>query len=168
MKFTIQNMKRLLFALSLIIVAGCTKAQTFIPNYKILKTDSTYTTAAALKKNKPVMIVYFAPDCGHCQHLAGEMKPKLAQFKNTQIVFITFTRTEYPYLNMIRDFVKTYGFDKYPNITTGTEYPTYKVQQFYKIKNTPFIAIYDHTGTLLKSYEKVPKVDEILATLKKA
>lgn len=150
------------------MIASCSRAQNFIPDYKILTTDSTYTTQTALKKNKPVMVIYFLPDCSHCQHLAGEMKPKLAQFKNTQIVFITATRTEYPYLNMIRDFSKNYGLDKYPNITVGTEYPTYKVQQFYKLRSTPYVAIYDRTGTLLKTYEKVPKVDELLATLKKA
>ena len=114
------------------------------------------------------MIIYFAPDCGHCQHLAAEMRPKLPKFKNVQIVMITFTRTEYPYLNMIRDFVKTYDLNKYSNITVGTEYPTYKVQQFYKIRNTPFIALYDSNGTLIKTFEKVPKVDELLNSFKKA
>jgi thiol-disulfide isomerase/thioredoxin len=166
--FTIKEMKRLLFALCLIITAGCTKAQTFIPPYRILKADSTYSTSADLNKSKPVMIIYFAPDCGHCQHLMQEMKPKMDEFKKMQIVMITFTRTEYPYMRLMRDFIKDYDLKKYHNLTMGTEYPTNKVQQFYQIRTTPFIAVYDHNGTLIKSFEKVPKLDELIATVKKA
>ncbi|MBD1393597.1 TlpA family protein disulfide reductase [Mucilaginibacter glaciei] len=164
-------MKRILFALSFIIVAGCSRAQTIpttIPTYKILTADSTYKTYADLKKDKPVMIVYFSPDCSHCQHLMNELKPKMNDLKKMQVVLIAFTRTEYPYLNLLRDFRKTYNLAKYPNVTMGTEYPTYKVQQFYQVKTTPFIAIYDHDGKLLKAYEKVPTMDELMASVKKA
>ena len=140
----------------------------FIPNHKILQPDSTYITQANLNMHKPVMIMYFSPDCGHCQRLVTEMKPRLSQIKNVQIVMITFTRTEYPYMSLMRNFIRDYGLAKYPNIAMGTEYPTYKLQQFYKIKTTPYIAIYDHNGKLFKYYEKAPKMDELFDALKKA
>src|SRR4051812_1420828 len=40
-----------------------------IPKYKILTTDSVWATPASLKPGKPVMIVYFSPDCSHCQKM---------------------------------------------------------------------------------------------------
>lgn len=167
-------MKRLLFALSFIIVAGCSRAQntpvvipTTIPTYKILTADSTYKSYTDLKKDKPVMVIYFAPDCSHCQHLMNELKPKMNDLKKMQVVLITFTRTEFPYLNLLRDFRKTYNLSKYPNFTMGTEYPDYKVQQFYHVQSTPFIAIYDRDGKLTKSYNKVPTVDDLMASVKK-
>jgi hypothetical protein len=83
-------------------------------------------------------------------------------------VLIAFTRTEYPYLKLLRDFKKDYNLAKYPNVTIGTEYPTYKVQQYYQIRTTPYIAIYDHNGKLVKAYEKVPAIDELMASVKKA
>lgn len=164
-------MKRLLFALSLIIIAGCSRAQNIppiIPQYKILTPDSVYRSNTDLKKDKPVMIIYFAPDCGHCQHLISELKPKMNELKKMQVVLIAFTRTEYPYLKLLKDFRRDYNLAKYPNVTMGTEYPTYKVQQYYHIRTTPYIAIYDKNGQLVKAFDKTPVLDELMATIKKA
>ncbi|MDB5153992.1 MAG: redoxin protein [Mucilaginibacter sp.] len=164
-------MKKLLLILSLIIVAGCTQAQNKqnienIPPFKILKSDSTYFTPANLKKNKPVMIIYFSPDCSHCQHLVYEMKPKMKQFGDTQIVMVTFT--EFTMLKMIKNFTRDFGLAKYPNITVGTEGHTYVVQQYYQVKTTPYIAIYDHKGKLVQAFDKVPSMEELIIAIKKA
>ncbi|GAB2699531.1 hypothetical protein GCM10027037_25150 [Mucilaginibacter koreensis] len=164
-------MKRILLFLSfIIIVAGCTQAQTpaevraqHLAPYRILTTDSTWSTPAQLKKNRPVMLVYFSPDCGHCQRLMYEMKPKMKQFGNTQIVLITFTQ-----YRSIKDFYKAYGLSAFPNITVGTEGYTYNVQRYYEIKTTPFVAIYDRNGKLVKIFDKQPNVDDLIATAKKA
>ncbi len=98
-------MKKLLFFISLIIAAGCTNAQnsspaatppfhipSAIPPYHILTTDSVYVTPANLKKHMATMIIYFSPDCSHCQHMMYEMKPQMKAFKNVQIVMITFVQ----------------------------------------------------------------------------
>jgi len=166
-------MKKLLLILSLAILTACTHAQDKnilklpIPQYRILKVDSTYTTQAALNKKKPVMIIYYGPDCPHCQHLMSEMKENMEPFKDIQIVMIAFTRTEYPYLNMIKNFSRDYNLPKYKNITMGTEYPDYKVQRYYHILTTPFIAVYDHTGKMIKYYDKPPKIEDLIAAVKK-
>ncbi len=164
-------MKRILFFLSLLMIsAGCTQAQTtalaraeHIPPYRILTTDSVWVTPAQIKKNKPVMLVYFSPDCGHCQRLMYEMKPKMKQFGDIQIVLITFTQ-----YRSIKDFYKGFGLSAYPNIIVGTEGYTYKVQQYYEIKTTPFVAIYSRKGKLVKIFDKQPNVDDLLASVKKA
>ena len=60
-------MKKILCSFKPDHIPGCTQAQTKvnenIPPFKILKADSTWFTAANLKKDKPVMIIYFSPDC---------------------------------------------------------------------------------------------------------
>ena len=113
------------------------------------------------------MIVYFSPDCPHCQHLMAEMKENMAPFKNIQVVMITFTRTQYPYMNMMRNFVRDYSLTKYKNITMGTEYPNYMVQKYYHVATTPFIAVYDRKGKMVQSFDKPPKVDALIAAVKK-
>jgi len=166
-------MKKLLILFSLFALTAYTYAQDKkimalpIPHYKILKVDSTYITQDALDKHKPVMIIYFGPDCPHCQHLMAEMKENMASLKNIQIVMITFTDTKYPYLNMIKDFSKTYDLPKYKNITMGTEYPDYKVQRYYQVGGTPFVAIYDHNGKMVKYFDKPPKIEDVVAAAKK-
>lgn len=166
-------MKKLLILFSFLILAGCTYSQDKkilnlpIPHYKILKVDSTYVTQDAIDRHKPVMIIYFGPDCPHCQRLMAEMKENMSAFKDIQIVMITFTRTEFPYLNMIKDFSKTYDLPKYKNITMGTEYPDYKVQRYYQVTGTPFVAIYDRNGKMVKYFDKPPKIADVVAAVKK-
>jgi len=164
---TLTNMKRLVFALGLIIFASCSRAQigtpTVIAPYKMLKLDNTYTTPADLKKNKPVMLIYFSPDCGHCQKLVYDMKPVMNQFKDIQVVMITFTD-----IKMVKNFSEEYNLAAYPNFTLGTEGYTYNVQKYYRLKTTPYIAIYDHKGQLVKAFEKVPPIPELVTTVKKA
>jgi len=164
----LKNMKKLLFFFSLIVAAGCSNAQTYtppptIPPYHILNTDSVYVTPANLKKNKPVMIIYFAPDCSHCQHMMYDMKPKMKEFKDVQIVMVTFVTQ----LKAIQVFYRDFDLKKFPNITVGTEGYTYVVQKYYQVRATPYIAIYDKKGKLVKAYEKSPTIDELAAIVKK-
>jgi len=160
-------MKKLFFLINIIIIsAGCSHAQTSsienIPPYHILNTDSVYVTPAALKKNKPVMIIYFSPDCNHCQRLMYDMKPKMKAFKKLQMVMITWVQYK-----AIKKFYRDFGLSAYPNITVGTEGYTYLVQKYYHVINTPYIAFYDGKGKLVKTFDKEPKLDELVKTAKK-
>jgi len=162
-------MKNLILLLSFVIVTGCTRAQDVskiqsIPSYRVLSApDSAYKTPANLKKNQPVMIVYFSPDCSHCQQLMYEMKGQMKSFAKIQVVMVT--PVDY---KMVKGFYRDFGISAYPNITVGTEGYTYQVLKYYNVKMTPYIAIYDHKHKLLKAYEKAPKIKELAAMVKKA
>jgi thiol-disulfide isomerase/thioredoxin len=160
-------MKKLLVAITLLIVAGCSNAQPPIPPviapYKMLKLDNTWTTPADLKKDKPVMLIYFAPDCSHCQKLIYDMKPVMKSFKDIQVVMITFTD-----IRMVKTFNDDFGLSAYKNFTLGTEGYTYTAQKYYQMKTTPYIAIYAKDGHLVQAFEKVPKIPELVAAVKKA
>ena len=112
------------------------------------------------------MIIYFSPDCSHCQHLVYDMKPKMKQFGDTQIVMVTFI--DYSMLKMIKTFSRDFDLAKYPNIIVGTEGRSYVVQRYYQVKTTPYIAIYDRKGKLVTAYDKAPTMSELIATVKKA
>ncbi|RKR85648.1 thioredoxin-like protein [Mucilaginibacter gracilis] len=141
-----------------------------LPKYKLLRSDSTWVTQANLKKGKPVMIIYFAPDCSHCQRLTYEMqeefkketKLNLKPLAHVQIVMATWAE-----LRAIKVFYNDFGLVKYPNITVGTEGNTYTLLRFYNVSTTPYIAIYSKTGQLVKAFAKVPKFEEIMAVLNK-
>ncbi len=170
-------MKKIFLLFSLIIIAALAHAQENIETkrplvkYHITKADSSIATPASLHKNKPVMLIYFEPSCSHCEHLMTELKPKMDQLKNIQVVMITYTKTEYPFLRAIKDFNKKYNLAKYPNFTVGTEYTPksdYPVMRYYQIATTPFIVVYNKKGSVVKSFITVPKVDDLLAAVKKA
>jgi len=174
----INKMKKIFLFLSLIIIAGCTQAQNSaavknpspnivnIPNFRILSKDSTYITNANLKKGKPVMFVYFSPDCSHCQRLMYELKPHMADFKDIQVVLVTFTQINM--LKMLKEFYNDYIFAAQPNVLMGTEYPDYRLQRYYSVATTPYIAIYGRNGKLVEAFDKVPKIPELLAAVKKS
>jgi len=163
---TIKQMKKLVFLLFMVMVGfACTQAQTMpttIPPYKILTTKDQNLTSADLEKNKPVMIIYFAPDCPHCQKLIKDMKPSMGKFKNIQVIMITFTD-----IRMLKTFENDYGLKAYPNFILGTEGYTYTVQRFYQLKHTPFVAIYDKNGKLVQVFEKQPEASDLLTAIKK-
>ena len=169
LKMPHNHMKKLFFFIALIITVKCACAQTTfippatIPPYHILTTDSVYVTPANLKKNKPVMIVYFSPDCSHCQHMMYEMKPIMKAFKDVQVVMITFVMQ----LKAIKVFERDYDLAKYPNFTVGTEGYTYVVQKYYQVATTPYIALYDKSHKLVKYYPKAPKTEDLAEEVKK-
>ncbi len=135
-----------------------------IPPYKILTSDSAYATPANLKKNVPVMIMYFAPDCPHCQHMTMEITKHIKEFGNTQIVMISFVDPNRQF-KAIPKFVKDYQLKKYPNFTVGTEGYTYVVQKFYQISTTPYEAIYDKNHKLVKTFAKIPDVKDLIKAI---
>jgi thioredoxin-related protein len=164
-------MNRILLFVGFIAIATSSCAQTpnkskaalGVPPYKILNTDSAYVTPADLKKNAPVMIIYFSPDCSHCQHLMYELKPKMKDFKNVQVVMVTFVLQ----LKAIQVFYRDFDLKRYPNFTVGTEGETYLVQRYFDVHTTPYIALYDKNHKLVKAWEKAPSVDELADEAKK-
>ena len=161
-------MKKNFLFICLIVVALGSKAQSFtppltMPPYHILTTDSVYVTPDNLKKHKPVMIIYFAPDCSHCQHLMYELKPKMDAFKNTQVVMVTFVQQ----IKAIQVFARDFDLKKYPNFTVGTEGYTYVVQKYFDVHTTPYIALYDKNRKLVKAWDKAPSVDTLVSEVRK-
>jgi len=139
------------------------KADQGIPPYHILNTDSVYVTPANLKKNMAVMVIYFSPDCSHCQHLMYELKPRMNDLKHVQVIMVTFVQQ----LKAIQVFYRDFDLKKYPNFTVGTEGYTYVVQKYYDVHSTPYIALYDKNHKLVKAWEKAPPVDELADEAKK-
>ncbi|MBL4677387.1 MAG: redoxin domain-containing protein [Mucilaginibacter sp.] len=162
-------MKKLLF-LVFAIIAGfsCSQAQNNQPvpptiaPYKIITTKDQTATFADLPKNRPVILIYFSPDCPHCQKLIRDMKPDMDKFKKFEVVMVTFTD-----IRMVKTFENDYGLNKYPNFILGTEGYTYTVQRYYRLVHTPFVAVYGKNGKLVKAFEEQPEVKDILAVTNK-
>ena len=163
-------MKKLLLFFCLIAAGGFAHAQDTInpniPPYKILTTDSTFATPAKLKKGHKVMIMYFSPDCPHCQHLMYDLKPKMKQLGDTEIVMITWS-ANYD-IRAIKNFRRDFGLAAYPNLIIGTEGYTMVVMKYYHVTTTPFIAICNRQGKMVKSFDKPPKAEDVLEAVKKA
>lgn len=124
-----------------------------------LTTGQTYTASQMVPG--PSVLIYFSPDCDHCQLFTEDLLKNYNVIANKQVVMVTFQD-----MKMVQPFAKKYKLAQYPNIKIGTEGLTYAVQRYYQIRSFPYIAIYDKAGSLVKIYEGEQPHTEIFKTLK--
>lgn len=133
-----------------------------LPPFKMMLTNNKVFSAADLPKGKPTILIYFDPECEHCQKLMAELFKKIDQFRKTQIVMVT-----YKPVSEVIPFEKLHNTKKYNNIVVGTEGLAFYLRNYYGITTLPFTAVYDKNGNLSHSYVKDTSVDDLIARLKK-
>jgi len=132
----------------------------FIPTFSIQQPDSGWFSNSNLQAKKPTLILYFSPDCGHCQVETEEILGKIRELSNLQIVMITSR----PFEDMVR-FADHYKINRFPTIKIGND-PSRRITRFYDVKFTPFSALYDKKGKLIKVYDQGINMDELIGLVK--
>jgi len=133
-----------------------------LPPFKMYRSDKTIFNAAELPKTKPVILIYFDPECEHCQKLMKELFEKIDAFKKAEIIMVTFKSIE-----EVAGFEKLHSTQKYSNIIVGTEGVGFYLRNYYGLVTMPFTALYDKKGNLNYSYRKETQVDDLINRLKK-
>ena len=105
------------------------------------RSDKTIFNAAELPKTKPVVLIYFDPDCEHCQKLMKELFQKIDAFKKAEIIMVTFKPIE-----EVAAFEKLNNTQKHSNIIVGTEGLGFYLRNYYGLVTMPFTALYDKKG----------------------
>jgi peroxiredoxin len=135
-----------------LVDTACAQYNNHIPSFRIALTDSSYFNSKQLKKNEPLLLVYFSPNCDHCKKFTDSLVANINSFKNIQIVMMSYFS-----LDEIKKFEKAYHLTKFTNVKTGTEGYTFKVLKFYNISQFPFVAVFNSKGILQKTFvEDVP------------
>ena len=153
----------------MLVCSVCFSQQEFdtpknIPPFNMMLTDgATYYNASNVEKNKPLMIVYFDPECEHCQHFTKQLVKNISKFSNTQIVMIC----DAPGIPPVKKFVEDMGLAKYGNIKVGTEGLYHATMNFYHVDVTPFTALYNRNGVLITSYRNIPEIQTLVVQLSK-
>lgn len=148
------------FIICLIMLFSITAVSQSIPDFTIQLTSGKLFTAKNLTHDKPVIIIYFSPDCEHCQVLMNEIFKRIQSFRKAQIIMATFNP-----MDEVIAFEKLHQTGKYPNIKVGVEKPIFFFRYYYQLENTPFTALYDMRGKLIVSYKKQTPVDDLLKHL---
>ncbi|HET9825752.1 MAG TPA: thioredoxin [Chitinophagaceae bacterium] len=132
-----------------------------VPPFKLLKIDSTsYFTKNDLKKNKPVLIILFNPDCDHCKHEIEDILKNMDDLKNVQIVLSTMM----PF-SLMKSFYEKYSLERFDNITVGQDFQ-YLLPTFYQIHFMPYLAMYDKKGNLVTTFEGTMKIQDLVNVYK--
>jgi thiol-disulfide isomerase/thioredoxin len=155
-------MKTIVFASILLLSLHCSAQQIpdTMPHFKMVLPDGTNYTYQDLKKDKPTILIYFSPDCGHCQALMKEFFQKVDDFNKAQVVMITFKP-----LKEIIQFVKDYQINRYHNIKVGTETPMFFIRYYYNLTNTPFTVLFNKKGKVAYSYRQETSVTDLISRL---
>jgi thioredoxin-related protein len=128
-----------------------------IPPFHLLKLDSaSYLTKDDIKKHRRTIVMFFSPDCDHCKHQTESILADFAQFKDIEIVMATYQ----PFSEM-KEFNSHYHLADHPNIKLGRD-EKFFLAPFYKIRNLPYLALYDKKGNLITTFEGTQKVDTIM------
>jgi thioredoxin-related protein len=128
-----------------------------IPPFHLLKLDSTgYLTKEDLKKHRRTIVMFFSPDCDHCKHQTESILADFADFKDVEIVMAT-----YQPFGELKEFNTHYRLFEHPNIKLGRD-EKFFLAPFYKIRNLPYLALYDKKGNLITTFEGTQKVETIV------
>ena len=148
----------LIFCLSSDLCAQSNK----VPPFRVTQSNGKLFNATNLPYGKPIMLIYFSPDCDHCQVMMKEWFKKADDFKKASVVMISFLP-----IDKMATFEKDFKTNQYPNIIVGTEGLSFFVRNYYQIADMPFMALYDKNGNLITSHEKNIPLNELANKLKK-
>lgn len=132
-----------------------------LPLFSMLETDSTtWFNNENLPKDQPVVIVYFNPECSHCQLTAHEFMEKKDVFKDVFFVWITYRAS----FSEIKQFGEANKMFDAKNIRLGKEMK-YSIVPFYNVHYTPYVAVYNEHGKLMQTFDGGTDPDTVLQLL---
>ncbi|MCW3092426.1 MAG: redoxin protein [Ferruginibacter sp.] len=132
-----------------------------IPAFKVnVVPDSTMFTKENLKTNIPLVIMFFSPDCEHCQKETKELLAYKEELKGIDILMVSAAS-----YREIKDFYEAYGLSSMPNVKLAQDV-NYKLGSIYKLRTFPSTFVYDNRGTLAKAFVGNIGVPAILEAIK--
>ena len=152
MKYIISLVFSMMALINLQAQAAQKPAKKGIPPFDIQMVNGQHLKSSDLRKDQPLMLIYFDPTCDHCHVFINELLKQINLFKDVQIVMITYVP-----LDQVKSYLTGSELSKQQGIKVGTEGTTFVVRYFYDIVQFPYVALHKKDGTLISTYEsKVP------------
>ncbi len=128
-----------------------------IPAFSLMEVDSTTIfNTKDIPGGTPVVLMYFSPECEHCQKMTEALLQNMDSLKNVQFVMLT----SLPF-NLMKTFYEYYKIANYKNITMGRDYDFFFSRHFGS-NYVPYLAVYDRNKKLLKVYDGGTKVSTLI------
>jgi len=120
---------------------------TALPVCNLLLTDSTtYLNTAQIPEGKPFVLFLFGPQCPYSKAQIKDFTANITELGEVPIYVVT------PYsFQAMKQFYQSYHLDRYPNITTATDYKNTLAAAFH-IKAVPYIAVFDDQKKLKTAF----------------
>jgi|YNPMSStandDraft_2_1061718.scaffolds.fasta_scaffold01045_7 thiol-disulfide isomerase/thioredoxin len=162
-KYVSQNLVGLLVITVLCSSAYAQNKKDFsptFPQFEFYKPNGELFTNQNLQKGKATIVIFFDPDCDHCQKQASWIAASPESFKNAQLLWVSTAEA-----NAINTFGKTY-FPKFPAPVYFVKDKNYKFDSYFGYSVAPTILVYSSTGQLQKSFKNEVAVAELVKYIK--
>ena len=129
-----------------------------LPAFNIMMMDSTTIfNTFNIPKGKKTMIVFFSPDCKHCNAQMKELTRKMDSLSNVEFYMITPVHS----MTDIKAFYAKYHLGDFKNVAmVGRDYEFF-FGTFYGISVVPDLALYDEKKMLIKLFQGNTTVAEL-------
>ena len=132
-----------------------------LPAFNIQLTDSTtILNAAAIPVGKPTIILFFRPDCTHCQAETQSLLSHIDSLQNVRIYMLASAP-----LAEIKGFYNHFHLDQYKNFTVGKDYD-HSFARVFRPASVPYMAIYNSEKQLIKIYAEEAGIENILKSVR--
>jgi thiol-disulfide isomerase/thioredoxin len=121
--------------------------------------DSGKFTQQDLVKVKPTLIIFFSPDCEHCQKETQQLTANMGLLKGAKILMVSAMEHSFN-----KKFYTDYTIAKYPNIILGRE-PTMQMGTYFKVHTLPTAFLYTTKGEFVQAFKGTIPVAEIAKIL---
>jgi len=129
-----------------------------LPAFNIMLLDSaTIFNTYNIPEGKPVVILFFDPDCKHCKVEIRLLLAGMDSLKDVRFYFITSVHD----FGKIRKFYGEYELKEYKNIeVVGRDYEYFFIT-YYGVKFVPDLVIYDEHKNLVKFFDGHVSVSDL-------
>lgn len=114
-----------------------------------------------IRAGSPFIIVYFDPDCGHCQDITRNYLDSIAYFGKTELYYISDSKME-----KLKVFDQYFKFAKYPTVFLFRDVES-RMRNFIRPQTTPCLAVFDNSKEMEVIYDGGTEVGNLLNELSK-
>jgi len=125
-----------------------------LPHLRIKLLDKSEIDARQLEGK--VVLVFFQPDCDHCQREASEIAQNLVGFKDASLYFVSSDSPE-----KVANFAKDYKLNGVERVYFGIASTESVLKNFGPI-TTPSFYIYSAEGKLVKAFNGEVEISALL------
>jgi len=158
-------MKILLILWCVLVVIGCQEKKGAgkgqLPSIDLLLTDSlTHINTKAVRKGNPVALLYFSPDCEHCQQETKSIIHHMNSLQEIHFYFITNDPLE-----RAKVFISVFHLERYSNIIIGVD-DRFQFPRVFNGAVPPYLVLYDSNLDLVHIFDGETEVGKIITLIK--
>ncbi len=117
---------------------------------------SSYTTNKEVQYDANLFVMFFNPNCGHCENMTMLLEQNMSLFKKTKVLLVAAPNQR----PLVPNFLKDYNISQYPSLVVGLD-SLNLIGKLFLYKSLPQINIYDKERKLLKVFSGDTPIDSL-------